>query len=286
MLSNCHSIWISRFKVQTNFAHNNQEPKNLRAMSDNHGRLPDGFSQAQNTRPRGFMQNPLSQITEHVFLAGVTGVTRPDLLRSAQITHVLNVAGGECSHLTYDLGPDPASFGEKSALDGSEADLTASMIVKSVSLRDSEEQSLLPYLDDLVDFVSAAVTSGGKVVVHCMAGVSRSASVVIAYLIRDHGMSLKEAHDHVIARRDVIRPNPGFWIALIEYELNIRGDNSVEILNYAAGSVPSLENYRKEMHVRLRLGWMDHLFYNFGVQVLMLIVQMLSSLWIFSDYSR
>ncbi|RUS90773.1 hypothetical protein EGW08_001484 [Elysia chlorotica] len=264
-----------------------------------------GISQTQKTRPRARGNNPLSQITEHVFLAGITGVTRPDLLRSAGITHVLNVAGRECSHLPYDLGPEP---GEKPAPIYADPDLRegdisgrhsapvdtdlavragdgSSLTVRHVSLRDSPDQSLLPYLDDLVDFVSEAVSSGGRVVVHCMAGVSRSASVVLAYLVRDHGMSLRQAHDHVMERRDVIRPNQGFWVALIEYELNLRGKNSVEILNYVAGGVPSLDSCQREMQMRLRLGWMDHLFFNLFVQVVILIAQILSSHWIFYDYT-
>ena len=249
------------------------------------------------------MNNPLSQITEHVYLAGVTGVMRLDLMRAAGITHVLNVAGHECPHLTYGMesGPDVScdyvdSMTFRTPGDGrgnvdstetsdSNFDDAPSLTVRRVALRDSQDQSLLPYLDDLVDFVCQAVSSGGKVVVHCLAGVSRSASVVIAYLVRERGMSLKKAHDHVIARRDVIRPNPGFWAALVEYELNIRGENSVDILNFAAGSAPSLDSYQKEMFMRMRLGWMDHVFYNLGAQMFLLMVQMLGSLWVFSDYS-
>ncbi|GFR57679.1 dual specificity protein phosphatase 18 [Elysia marginata] len=244
-------------------------------------------------------KNPLSQITENVYLSGVTGVTNVDLMRSAGITHVLNLAAGDASHLTYDLGHGPAiadddvsqntSFiktSKVSTLGGDMVDNAQVLIVRREYLRDSDDQSLLSYLDDLVDFVSKAVSVGGKVVVHCMAGVSRSASVVLAYLVRERAMSLREAHDHVIACRPVIRPNMGFWAALVEYELNIRGENSVEVLDYAAGSVPSLDSYQKEMQLRLRLGWMDHLFYNLAVQFFILIAQMMGSLWIFSDYSK
>ncbi|GFO03642.1 dual specificity protein phosphatase 18 [Plakobranchus ocellatus] len=276
---------------------------------------------------RALRQNPLSQITEGVYLTGVSGVTRPDLMGAAGITHVLNVAGQECSHLTYDMNLDsdskaweklakpdseshtgassrehncldlePAVESDNSSRNSKESeDLRSKLVdrrsrpptltVRFVPLRDSADQSLLPYLDDLVDYVSEAVSSGGRVVVHCLAGVSRSASVVIAYLVREHGMTLRDAHDYVIARRDVIRPNPGFWAALVEYEFKIRGENSVDILDYAAGSVPSLETYQKEVLLRMRLGWMDHVFYNLGAQIFILIAQMVASLFIFSDYS-
>lgn len=236
------------------------------------------------------MQNPLSQITDSVYLTGVIGVKRPDLMRSVGITHVLNVAAGDLAHLHYDLGKPRKSctsedeFADPALESNCGPGKAPDLVVRREDLRDSEDQSLLPYLDDLVDFVADAVRAGGKVVVHCVAGVSRSASVVLAYLVREHGMTLREAHDHVIARRPVVNPNMGFWIALVEYERNVRGENSVELLNYVCGKVPSLESYKKEMYLRIRLGWMDHLFYNLFVQICILIAQMIGSLWIFSDY--
>ena len=93
--------------------------------------------------------------------------------------------------------------------------------VRRVALKDASNQRLLPYLDDLVDFVSRAVASGGRVLVHCSAGVSRSSSVMIAYLMRERGMSLTQAHDHVKARREVIKPNLSFWTSLERYEKDI-----------------------------------------------------------------
>lgn len=49
-------------------------------------------------------------------------------------------------------------------------------------------------------------------------GVSRSASTVIAYAMKEYGWTLDKAYDFVKQKRSVTRPNPGFMRQLAEYE--------------------------------------------------------------------
>jgi protein-tyrosine phosphatase len=56
------------------------------------------------------------------------------------------------------------------------------------------------------------------VLVHCAAGVSRSASFVIAYLMRVEKMKYVDAYQSVKTKRQIIRPNSGFVKQLREYE--------------------------------------------------------------------
>ena len=58
----------------------------------------------------------------------------------------------------------------------------------------------------------------GGVLVHCAAGVSRSAAFVISYLMRKEKMRYKEAYEFVKARRGCVHPNGGFVQALEKYE--------------------------------------------------------------------
>lgn len=58
----------------------------------------------------------------------------------------------------------------------------------------------------------------GGVLVHCYAGVSRSASCVIAYLMQERGMKFQEAFAFASKKRPVIFPNMGFQRQLREYE--------------------------------------------------------------------
>lgn len=57
-----------------------------------------------------------------------------------------------------------------------------------------------------------------KCLVHCKMGVSRSASTVIAYAMKEYGWSLEKAYNLVKQKRSITRPNAGFMRQLAEYE--------------------------------------------------------------------
>ncbi|KAF2896227.1 hypothetical protein ILUMI_09948, partial [Ignelater luminosus] len=72
--------------------------------------------------------------------------------------------------------------------------------------------------------------SGGKTLLHCIAGVSRSAALCIAYLMKYHRFSLLDAYNYVKLKRPIIRPNCGFFRQLIEYEMDLFGCNTVSMV--------------------------------------------------------
>lgn len=59
---------------------------------------------------------------------------------------------------------------------------------------------------------------GSKVLVHCKMGVSRSASVVIAYAMKAYNWSFKKALEHVQSKRTCIKPNKHFQLQLETYQ--------------------------------------------------------------------
>ncbi|XP_063232224.1 dual specificity protein phosphatase 19-like [Bacillus rossius redtenbacheri] len=90
---------------------------------------------------------------------------------------------------------------------------------RPVDLLDLPDCPLAPVLAPCFSFIDAA-RGQGCVLVHCNAGVSRSAAVVIGYLIR-LGWSYEAAYRHLKERRSAIRPNEGFVRALKLYEKEI-----------------------------------------------------------------
>jgi protein tyrosine phosphatase len=82
---------------------------------------------------------------------------------------------------------------------------------KRVDVVDSEYDSLSPHFEEISKFIyEAAVVRNENVLIHCVAGVSRSAAIVIAYLILQHGMHFDEAVHQVKQWRPQINPNDKF----------------------------------------------------------------------------
>lgn len=60
-------------------------------------------------------------------------------------------------------------------------------------------------------------------------GISRSATVVCAYLIAEQGMTASAAIDFVRSKRPIICPNVGFQRQLIEYATSLHGTKEMEM---------------------------------------------------------
>ena len=83
---------------------------------------------------------------------------------------------------------------------------------------DSSNQSLLRHFPAAIAFIKDGMSRGGAVLVHCYAGVSRSATCVIAYLMQERDMSFEDAFSYASKQRPVIFPNMGFQRQLTEFE--------------------------------------------------------------------
>ena len=78
------------------------------------------------------------------------------------------------------------------------------LAVTRVPIRDFDRADLLARLDEAVAAVAGYVQAGRKVFVHCNAGMNRSPSVVIAYLVAHRGWSLAEALEWVTERHSSV----------------------------------------------------------------------------------
>uniref|UniRef100_A0A8C2HTQ9 Protein phosphatase Slingshot homolog 1 n=1 Tax=Cyprinus carpio TaxID=7962 RepID=A0A8C2HTQ9_CYPCA len=88
----------------------------------------------------------------------------------------------------------------------------------NVRVYDDETTDLLAHWNDTYNFIVKAKKNQTKCLVHCKMGVSRSASTVIAYAMKEYGWSLEKAYDFVKQKRSITRPNASFMRQLAEYE--------------------------------------------------------------------
>ncbi|KYQ57171.1 Dual specificity protein phosphatase 22 [Trachymyrmex zeteki] len=83
---------------------------------------------------------------------------------------------------------------------------------------DSPDQNLLQYFSLCNDFIHAARLRGGNVLIHCLAGMSRSVTVAVAYIMSTTNLSWKEALKVVRVGRSIANPNVGFQQQLKDFE--------------------------------------------------------------------
>jgi len=87
-----------------------------------------------------------------------------------------------------------------------------------VNIHDLPGEDIASHFDEALGFIDQAQKSGRKVLVHCHAGVSRSPTLVLAYLMRSFRWPLDDAMNYLYQRRPSICPNSGFLSQLREFE--------------------------------------------------------------------
>ncbi|CAF3182734.1 unnamed protein product [Rotaria socialis] len=119
-------------------------------------------------------------------------------------------------------------------------DLGPSVEYEKVSISDLPTTSIQPYFDRLADRIDQHLRQGKKTLVHCYVGRSRSASIILAYLMKYRQMSLREAFYYLRSRRPIIGPNFGFIKQLVAFEKSLFGSTSVSFVETSFGSVPDI----------------------------------------------
>ncbi|KAI5810754.1 protein-tyrosine phosphatase-like protein [Pyronema omphalodes] len=148
-------------------------------------------------KPSQPMRSIMTQILPgFLYLSGITAASSTEKLKAYGITHVLSV-----------LSP-------------SEAPKVPEEIKQLIiDVNDTTTTNLLPHFPEAIAFIKLALsTKNGKVLVHCVEGVSRSSSMVLAYIMSERGLSYKQALRLVKLRRCVACPNIGFERQLKEWE--------------------------------------------------------------------
>ena len=92
--------------------------------------------------------------------------------------------------------------------------------LKALDLNDSPNFNIIKYFKEAIEYIE----SSERVLVHCGAGVSRSATIVVAYLMWKNKLSFKESLKYVGEHR-IINPNPGFQKQLYIFQEKLKESN-------------------------------------------------------------
>jgi protein-tyrosine phosphatase len=92
----------------------------------------------------------------------------------------------------------------------------------TLNMRDDDTQTLRPAIDTACACLEKAVAAGKKTIVYCQMGVSRSVTVISAYLIKNHQMSPLEAIEFIRQQRCQADPIPHFVAQLEDFAAEVR----------------------------------------------------------------
>lgn len=129
-------------------------------------------------------------VLENLYISSIQEAENKELLEKHKITHILS-----CCHM------EPKK----------------DFVHKILPIYDLETEDISKYFEESVDFINKGLEKGA-VLVHCQAGVSRSATILIYYLIKQEKLNLKESYLFLKSKRDIISPNEGFKRQLIKFQ--------------------------------------------------------------------
>ncbi len=106
---------------------------------------------------------------------------------------------------------------------------------KRVLLFFSYSQNLRQFFEEAFAFIDLARRDRSGVLIHCHAGVSRSPTIAVAYLMKRYPMAMSDAYKFVKKRRSIISPNLNFMGQLWEFEQGLRTEAKKRLSSLGGG---------------------------------------------------
>ncbi len=133
---------------------------------------------------------PTEIVYGFLYLGSYYDATDEKILKDLGITHLVDATGEKLSENTA---------------------MKLGLAHFPVAIWDAEGVDIASHFNSVLEFIESARSSGGKILIHCRAGISRSSTFVMVYLMK-HGIvdSLKAAVKLVIDERPYVLPNPSF----------------------------------------------------------------------------
>ncbi|XP_024041470.1 dual specificity protein phosphatase PHS1 isoform X1 [Citrus clementina] len=191
-----------------------------------------------------------SSITSSLFIGGALAARSVYTLKHLGITHILCLCANE-------IGQSDSQF----------PDLFK---YKNFSISDNEDTNISSIFEEASDFIDHVEQTGGRVLVHCFEGRSRSATLVLAYLMLRKNFTLLQAWNTLKRVHRRAQPNDGFAKILLELDRKLHGEVSMEwqqrkpmmkvcpICGKNAGlSSSSLKLHLQKSHKKLSSGSVD-----------------------------
>lgn len=138
----------------------------------------------------------ISKINNQIYLGSIYDALNEKLLRQIGISHIVSIRDNEEEDIPLYKG----------------------IHIFRIHCLDSPYANISSCFDKAYVFMDNAITNGGKLFIHCTAGISRSPTVLASYLMRKYKMRAMQALSTIRESRPIIDPNSGFRHQLLRYE--------------------------------------------------------------------
>lgn len=129
----------------------------------------------------------MNRITENIFLGSYYALSAQKTLKSYNVSHILSL-------VQVKVNPE----------------FVENFKHMQINIDDVEDENIIRHFPAIIEFMDEAIQSGTSVLVHCMAGVSRSATAVCVYLMQSRIWTPEQAICFVKSKRSVASPNSSF----------------------------------------------------------------------------
>ena len=148
--------------------------------------------------------NNINKITDKIYLGDIEGATNFHYFKNEQIHNVISIVN------------EPPQYPKEMKINHI-----------SFKLEDKKTNNILKYFKECIYFIE----NSDKIYIHCLFGISRSPTIVIAYLMWKTHSNFEDIYKYIKTRRSIIEPNKGFIQQLKEF------DNILKINNYELSKI-------------------------------------------------
>ncbi|RGB36093.1 protein-tyrosine phosphatase-like protein [Rhizophagus diaphanus] len=157
----------------------------------------------------GKADKPTEVIEDFLYISDAVTAANSELLAENKISHIVNIS--PCINF---FGPSRIPY----RISQKYPDWKPKYLRLYVS--DDPKGKIEKFFESSNSFIHEANQESGRVLIHCWAGVSRSATLVLAYLLKQ-GLTYLDAYNYLKEKRPIIEPNPGFFFQLNNYEMEL-----------------------------------------------------------------
>lgn len=141
-------------------------------------------------------------IPDFLYLSSYNVAKNKEIVYDHKITHIINSAADVCQN----------HFEDDSNNDSNPIEYKISYL--SFNLKDHAMENIECLFYEVIQFIENARNNNGRVLVHCIQGISRSVTLILSYLIFSQKLNYDEAFRIVSGKRSIASPNLGFSIQL------------------------------------------------------------------------